>query len=133
MRNTRATGRFSRLLGIVALLLVTQAIDAQAGSSGSGIEGSAKISPIHGGPIKLGELDSASLANTAFVVESAAGVIATFKTDEQGNFKVDLPPGRYSIRTKEVGIKGRGCGLSDIEVTAGSFKKVQVECDSGMR
>jgi hypothetical protein len=30
-------------------------------------------------------------------------------------------------------MKGRGCALSDIEVAAGAFKKVQMDCDSGMR
>jgi len=30
-------------------------------------------------------------------------------------------------------MKGRGCALSDVEVTAGAYKKVHLNCDSGMR
>jgi hypothetical protein len=71
--------------------------------------------------------------NATFVVETAAGTIKTFTTDEHGHFKVDLPPGRYAIRGERVGMKGRGCGLADIEVTGAGFKQVTLECDTGMR
>jgi hypothetical protein len=85
--------------------------------------------------VKAGEPDSTPLSNANCVVETAAGKIKTFATDEHGHFKVELPPGRYTIRTAErVGMKGRGCALADIEVTAGGgFKQVHLECDTGMR
>ncbi len=100
---------------------------------GTGIEGSVRISPTHGGPIKVDEPDSAPLANATLVVETATGSIKTVTTDEQGHFKIELPPGRYSIRAEKIGMKGRGCGLKDIEVTAGEFKQVSLQCDTGMR
>lgn len=100
----------------------------------SGIEGTVTVSPIHGGPSRLGVPDSAPLANASFFVESAAGgQVATFKTDEKGHFKVGLPPGRYAIRAEKTGMKGRGCGLQDIEVTAAGFKQVDLHCDTGLR
>jgi hypothetical protein len=30
-------------------------------------------------------------------------------------------------------MKGRGCGLSDIDVAATGFKQVNLHCDTGMR
>lgn len=103
------------------------------GAPGTGIEGSVTISPIHGGPAKMGEPDSAPLANAILAIETAAGTIKTITTDEKGYFKVELPPGRYAIRAKKIGMRGRGCAMNDIDVTAGSFKQVKLDCDTGMR
>ena len=72
------------------------------------------------------------MLNTSFTVESAAGTVATFKTDEQGHFKVELLPGRYTIRIQEPMIKAR-MWLADIEVMADGFKKVHWDCDTGIR
>jgi len=115
------------------VIIIGASMDAQADAGTSGIEIIATISPIHGGPSKLGEADSAPLANTSFRVEAAGKVVRTFKTDAKGYFKVDLPPGRYEIRIEKPIMKGPGCGLGDVEVTAGVFKKVNLDCDSGMR
>ena len=126
--------KFGKLFGVASLLLLLMnPMKAETNPPSSGIEGSALISPIHGGPTKMGETDSAPLANTSFRVESTTGFTAAFQTDARGNFKVALPPGHYSVRTEQTGIKGRGCGLDDVEVIAGQFKKVQLNCDSGLR
>ena len=127
--HLRAKSR--RLLGIVLMSVLAQSMSAE--TSLSGIEGTVTVSPIHGGPSKQGVPDSGPMPNTVFAVETAAGTVATFKTDEKGHFKVELPPGRYSIRIKEPTMKGRGCGLADIEVTAAGFKEVHWDCDTGMR
>ena len=128
----RPSARFFLVLGIAILFSPSIRMNAET-APGTGIEGSVRISPTHGGPIKLGEPDSAPLANATLVVESAAGSIKTVTTDEHGHFKIELPPGRYSIRTeKKTGMKSR-CGLTDIEVTPGSFKQVKLDCDTGMR
>jgi Carboxypeptidase regulatory-like domain len=132
MIETRTPARWGWMLGIALIALAGYAMNGEP-TSQSGIEGSVRVGPIHGGPTKLGEPDSAPLANATFQVESAAGTIKTFTTDEHGHFKVDLPPGRYAISTERTGMKGRGCGLKDIEVTAAGFKQVTLECDTGMR
>lgn len=98
----------------------------------TGIEGSVSISPIRGGPARVGVPNSAPLANTDFVVENAAGVVVTFKTDEAGRFRVPLSPGRYTVRAAQIKKIGR-CGPFEVEVDGGGFKKVQFDCDSGMR
>ncbi len=101
--------------------------------AGTGIEGNVRISPTHGGPIKEGEPDSAPLTNATIIIETATGTTQTVTTDAQGRFKIELPAGRYSIRTEKTGMRGRGCGLTDIEVAAGKFKQVELKCDTGMR
>jgi hypothetical protein len=126
--------KLGQLLGTLSLVfLVSASMNAQANTGTSGLEVTATISPTHGGPTKLGEDDSAPLANTSFRVEAAGITVATFKTDAKGYFKIDLPPGRYDIRIEQPIMKGPGCGLSDVEVTAGVFKKIHLNCDSGMR
>jgi hypothetical protein len=126
--------KFGQLFGTLTFVsLVCISMNAQTNTDASGIEGNVTISPTHGGPIKAGEDDSAPMANVSFRVEAAGATITTFKTDGKGYFKVNLPPGHYAIRTEQPLMKGRGCGLSDVEVTAGGFKKVHLDCDSGLR
>jgi hypothetical protein len=123
-----------QLVGVVLMSFLAHSMNAETTTElSTGIEGTVTVSPIHGGPSKQGEPDSAPMKNVNFVVEAAGGKVATFKTDDQGNFKLPLAPGRYSIRIQDPAIKGRGCGLTDLEVTAAGFKKVTLNCDSGMR
>lgn len=123
------------LASIVAFCCLMFSVPDSGASSqpNTGIEGSVSVSPVHGGPTRQGVADSAPLANTSFSVETAAGKIATFKTDEQGHFKVELPPGKYTIKMEQPRMKGRGCSLADIEVTAANFKHVHLNCDTGIR
>ena len=93
---------------------------------GTGIEGSVSISPIRGGPSKVGVPNSAPLRNTQFVVENAAGVVVTFKTDEEGRFRVPLSPGRYTVRSAVVKKIGR-CGPFDVEVDAQAVEHAGAE------
>lgn len=99
----------------------------------TGIEGTVTVGPVHGGPARAGVPDSAPLADTSFIVETPAGKVATFKTDQQGHFRVELAPGKYTIKIQKPQMKGSGCGLADIEVTASGFKKVTLNCDTGIR
>lgn len=108
--------------------------DSAAGAPPStGIEGTVTVGPVQGGPAKKGVADSAPMANTSFFVETPAGKVATFQTDEHGHFRVELAPGKYTIRIQKPQMKGPGCGLPDVEVTAAGFKKVSLNCDTGIR
>jgi hypothetical protein len=126
---------------LIALVAVTvfcspvfrvQAFGASSAST-TGIEGTVSVGPIQGGPSRQGVPDSAPMANMPFVVENAAGLVTTFTTDEHGHFRVALAPGKYTIKIQKPQMKGLGCGLPDIEVTAAGFKKVNLNCDTGMR
>jgi hypothetical protein len=72
------------------------------------------------------------MRNTQFVVENAAGLVVAFKTDDEGRFRIPLPPGSYTVRAAAMKKIGR-CGPFTVEVDAAGFKKVEFNCDSGMR
>lgn len=132
MAETFAGKRFCVLVGLLLLGFVPSPTDAQTSSLSTGIEGVISVGPIHGGPIRQGVADSAPLANTVFEVASEAGPVQSFTTDESGHFRIPLPPGRYSIK-RTLKTKLSGCGPFEVEVTAEGFKKIQWECDSGIR
>jgi len=120
---------------VVLLALFSRFVLAETpkAESETGLEGVISVSPIHGGPSREGVPDSGALANTAFVVEKKNDVVASFRTDDQGRFRVSLPPGHYTIAAKDR--KGRigSYGPFEVDVTAGQIKKVQWDCDTGMR
>src|SRR6267143_192366 len=62
---------------------------------GTGLEGVITVSPIRGGPSRADIPDSGPLANVAFVVENEKGVVGSFTTDDQGQFRISLAPGHY--------------------------------------
>jgi hypothetical protein len=100
---------------------------------GTGIEGVITISPIHGGPVRPGIPSSKPLANTPFSVSNETGTVTEFTTDDQGRFKVALPPGHYIV-SKKGWQKGIGrYGPFDVDVAGGQVTKVEWRCDSGMR
>jgi hypothetical protein len=99
----------------------------------TGIEGTIMISPTHGGPTRVGVSNSRPLAGTDFAVQNEKGdEVTSFKTDDQGHFRVVLGPGHYKVLRK-AGQRIGFFGPFEAEVTAGQVTKVQWQCDSGMR
>ena len=99
----------------------------------SGIEGVITISPANPGPIRADAPGSVPLGNAPFVVEKNDGEVTSFITDDQGRFRVSLPPGHYKIS-----LKGRKStigrfGPFEANVAPGKMTNVQWECDSGIR
>jgi hypothetical protein len=100
---------------------------------GTGLEGVISISPIHGGPARVGIPNSRPLANTVFLVKQGDRTVTTFKTDDQGAFRISLASGHYAISMKDrKGAIGK-YGPFEVDVVAGQIKKVQWTCDTGMR
>ena len=58
------------------------------------------ISPAKPGPIRADAPGSMPLANATFVVEKNNAEMTSFITDDQGRFRVSLPPGHYKISLK---------------------------------
>ena len=122
---------------IILVLLVMSACfssgQTQSGS-GTGIEGVITFGPTQGGPIRPGIPSSKPLANATFVVENEKGAeVASFTTDDQGQFRVPLTPGHYTV-SKEGKKHGIGhYGPFDVDVVAGRMTKVQWDCDTGIR
>lgn len=99
----------------------------------TGIEGVITISPTKPGPVRVDAPASTPLANTAFVVEKDNAEVASFTTDDQGHFRIQLPPGHY-----RVSIKGRKTtighlGPFEVDVVADKMTNVLWNCDSGIR
>jgi hypothetical protein len=101
-------------------------------ASETGIEGTISVSPAHGGPTRQGVPDSKPLADTEFHVKVQSGVVATFKTDNEGRFRITLPAGHYTVSKK-----GSGAAIGnysfEVEVVPGQMKRVHWECDIGIR
>ena len=100
---------------------------------GTGLEGSISLHNISGGPVRQGVPDSKPLANTTFVVKKEDLTIASFTTDDQGRFRISLPPGHYSISKKDWKSRVGFFGPFEVEIAAGQTKKVQWNCDTGMQ
>ena len=113
-------------------VLAAMQADAQP-DPGTGLEGEIRISPAQGGPARIGVSDSRPLPNTTFMVTKDEKIIASFTTDDQGRFRVSLPPGKYTVSKKDGKVKVGSYGPFEVEIVAGQLKKVQWKCDSGMQ
>ena len=136
--NGLILGAIRSLRLILALLFISCFSAAQTqptptAESGTGIEGVITVSPIHGGPSRIGIPDSKPLANAPFIVENGKGAVASFVTDDHGHFRISLQPGHYTVSMKNrKGAIGR-YGPFDVDVVAGQVTKVEWHCDTGMR
>ena len=100
---------------------------------GTGLEGSISLHTISGGPVRQGVPDSRPLANTTFVVKKADLTIASFTTDDQGRFRISLPPGHYSILKKDWKSRVGFYGPFEVDIAPDQVKKVHWNCDTGMQ
>jgi len=121
------------LLALFSCLALAETHPAATPEPTTGLEGTISISPIHGGPERLGVANSSPLANTDFVVKKGDGTVASFKTDDKGWFRISLPPSHYTITRKEPGGKIGRYGPFEVDVVAGQVTKVEWQCDTGMR
>jgi hypothetical protein len=99
----------------------------------SGIEGIITISPSQPGPSRSDAPDFKPLSNAAFVVKDLKTEVTSFTTDDQGQFRIPLAPGHYTVS-----MKGRKLGIGhfgpfEVDVVSGKMTKVQWKCDSGIR
>jgi hypothetical protein len=107
--------------------------ETQATEPETGLEGVILIGPIQGGPTKQGVPDSRPLANTEFLVVKENSTVASFKTDDEGRFRISLASGHYTISRKDWKASIGSYGPFEVDVTAGQIKRVQWNCDTGMR
>ena len=100
----------------------------------TGIQGTVTVSPIRPGPVKKESEfpNAAPLSNAAFRVTSDQPEVTRFTTDAQGQFRVALKPGHYSVVLTENRFP-KPCGPFEIDVEAAKMTDVEWHCDSGMR
>lgn len=103
--------------------------------SESGIEGKAVISPVHPGPIREGQSDTAPFQTTLVILRASDGTEVTrVETGSDGRFRVVVPPGTYLVGP----LRGTGrrlprAGEEAVTVVSGRFAQVTINFDSGMR
>lgn len=116
---------------LIALFSVT-AVAETLPPTASGIEGTVLVSPSLPGPITKDGPSVALVRNAQFVVTADDTTVATFTTDDEGRFRVALPPGHYVI-LREGAVTGIGRWRFEADVVAGQVTKVNWTADSGMR
>jgi hypothetical protein len=128
------------LLAVIAALLALFSRAAWAETQSTpkaepetGLEGVILVGPIQGGPTKQGVPDSRPLANTEFLVAKENNTVASFRTNDQGHFRISLPPGHYTISRKDWKASIGSYGPFEVDVAAGEITSVQWSCDTGMR
>ena len=99
----------------------------------TGIEGTISISPIQGGPTRVGSADSKPLANTTFEVKQGDRVITSFQTDAEGHFQKALKPGRYTVSRKDHQSAVGFFGPFEVVVSRDKMTTVDWKCDTGIR
>jgi Carboxypeptidase regulatory-like domain len=127
--------RFRNLPTAFGLIIMAVCVsNGQTPSAGeSGIEGVITISPANPGPTRVDDAASKPLANATFAVEKNNGEVTSFITDEQGRFRLSLPPGHYKISLKGRKSSIGSFGPFEADVALGKMTNVQWECDSGIR
>jgi hypothetical protein len=101
--------------------------------SGTGIEGIITIGPIRPGPVSDAVPSSKPLANATFVVENEKSIVASFRTDDQGRFRISLDSGHYTVSMKDKKGGMWRCGPFDVDVVAGKMTGAEWQCDTGLR
>ena len=91
------------------------------------------MSPARPGPLRRGDPESKPLPDVGFVVQHEGKTVATFRTDDQGRFHVLLKPGHYTVQREGAKSAVGYFGPFEVDVAAGDVKKVEWQCDSGMR
>jgi hypothetical protein len=132
-----------KLLGICALVLVLTACNStESGkqeqvetTAKSGIEGTVMIGP----SCPVQRIDDPSCNDRPYQavihVNTTNGIWVTqFQADQQGNFKIELEPGKYTLepQTPMDSFLPHASSL-DVTVVAGAFTTVNIQYDSGIR
>ena len=133
MRNLSPFPIFVVLLALLSRFVLAQTHSTPTPAAETGLEGVILVGPVQGGPSRQGVPDSRPLANTEFIVEKENSAVASFTTDDQGRFRISLPSGHYTISRKNWKAAIGSYGPFEVDVAAGQMKKVQWNCDTGVR
>jgi hypothetical protein len=98
----------------------------------SGIEGVVVMSPTCPGPVREGTVCERPYRATISVRDNTGRQVTRFESDDQGRFRVPLPPGRYVLHPES---SGRFPIARDQTVTvqSGQLTNVRIVFDTGIR
>jgi hypothetical protein len=129
-----------KLIYVTSLLIIfAYPVAAQKPSElPAGVEGVISISPT---PPRMSREDTSTprkedvdvpvpLANASFSVTTQNRVVASFSTDEHGQFRVLVAPGHYTI-SQPAKSQTRRCGPWEVDVVAGQVASVEWYCEMG--
>lgn len=133
MRKPYPLAVIAVLLALLSRVVLAEIQSTPKTEPETGLEGLILAGPIQGGPTRQGVPDSRPLANTEFLVVRESSTVASFKTNDQGRFRISLPPGHYTISRKDWKASIGSYGPFEVDVAAGQIKSVQWNCDTGMR
>ena len=133
MQNQPTLELFLVVLALFCCIARAGAEPTPSPKAETGLEGSISLHNISGGPVKQGVPDSRPLANTTFVVKQGDLAVASFTTDEQGRFRISLPPGHYTVSKKDWKSRVGFFGPFEVDLAPGKIKSVQWACDTGMQ
>lgn len=92
MSFSHRKGFFIFLLFVVCIIACKSEIELS-----SGIEGQVIRGPIKGGPEIIGEVNQEPFSALFHVKDPTKKTVKSFVSDENGEFKIQLPPGEYYI------------------------------------
>jgi hypothetical protein len=133
MRKPHLLAVIAALLALLSHVVLAEIQSTPKTEPETGVEGLILVGPIQGGPTRQGVPDSRPLANTEFLVVKESSPVASFKTNDQGRFRISLPPGHYTISRKDWKASIGSYGPFEVDVAAGQVKSVEWNCDTGMR
>jgi hypothetical protein len=119
------------MLAVFPLALAVAACSGQVTPTATGIQGHVEESPTC--PVERinSPCPPKPLAATVIVRRGASEVLR-FRSSSDGSFKVELPPGTYSLVGLQSGVLPRPIA-TEVVVVAGHYTQVTVEYDSGIR
>jgi hypothetical protein len=103
------------------------------GGAASGIQGQVLIGPTCPGPVPAEgtACPDKPYQTTVTILDQNHQPVKQIRTDEQGRFKVDLPPGTYILQPEKKGLPS--AGEQTIEVQSGQYTQTTITYDSGIR
>jgi hypothetical protein len=125
-------------MGRLALMLITVCIaaacNAEVGQAGGGgtIVGHVTLGPIM--PVCREGVPCDGVYKGAKVeVRTKSGtVVAQTKSDDNGDFRIDVAPGAYTI-TIAVDAMLPSCSTAEVVVSKGQTATANIDCDTGIR
>jgi hypothetical protein len=124
---------FPLLLALLCCVARAETQPTASPEAQTGLEGSITLRNIAGGPVRVGVPNEKPLANITFVVKMGDTAVGSFTTDEQGRFRISLPPGHYSVSRKDWKSAVGFYGPFEVEVAGGVMKNVHWNCDTGLQ
>ena len=123
----------SIILLVISIGCKVNPFDFDGTTSTSGIEGTVLMGPICPVQTYPNSCPDEPFSALFHVFDQAGTEVTTFQSDEQGQFRVALSPGEYTIIADEAAPLHPKRQSENVTVTSGSFTLVTLVFDTGIR